>query len=95
MKNRTLIMVRRTLTEPNTALAGAMPEISFARFSVSIVTFNDERVPSRSFGRWGFASMVEGRGVREKTVWRVGCEEGPYYTHKVIPSLRYLSDGAI
>ena len=49
------------MTEPNTALAGEMQEISFARSRASMATFNEERAPSRGFGRWGFVSMVEAR----------------------------------
>jgi len=44
-------MVRRILTEPKTALAGVILETSFARFMVSMATFNEESVPSRPFGR--------------------------------------------
>ena len=40
-------MVRTTLTEPKTALAGVMLEISFARFMASVAAFKDVRTPSR------------------------------------------------
>ena len=39
------------MTEPNTALAGEMQEISFARSKASMATFIAERKPSRPFGR--------------------------------------------
>ena len=57
----TLIIVRRTLTEPKTALAGVMLETSFARFMASMATFNAERIPSLGFCPWEFASIVESR----------------------------------
>ena len=56
---RTLTIVRRILTDPNTALAGVILETSFARFMASMAMFNEEMAPSRPFGRWGLASMVE------------------------------------
>jgi len=42
----TLIIVKRMLTEPKTALAGVMLATSFARFKASMAAFNDERVRS-------------------------------------------------
>jgi len=54
-----LSIVRRALTVPNTALAGKIPHISFARFRASMDTFNEVRVLSRPFGRWDLGSMVE------------------------------------
>jgi len=68
-------MVRTTLTEPKTALAGVMLEISFARLMASMATFNDERAPSRR--RWVFGSIVEAQGSREEAVRHAGCEERP------------------
>jgi len=56
---RTLTMVRITLTVPKTALAGVMLEISFARFMASMAAFNGERAPSRRSGRWDVVVMVE------------------------------------
>ena len=47
----TLIIVRTTLTEPKTAFAGVILEISFARFMASMTAFNVETTLSRSFGR--------------------------------------------
>ena len=47
----TRIMVRSMLTEPKTAVAGVILEISFARFSPSMATLREERIPSRPFGR--------------------------------------------
>ena len=46
----TLIMERRMLAEPKTALAGVMLAISFARSRASMSTFNAEMVPSHSLG---------------------------------------------
>ena len=58
-----MIIVRRTLTEPNTALAGVALETSFARSMASIAAFNKESTVSRRFCRLEpFASMDEGRG---------------------------------
>jgi len=41
--------------------------------------FSVERVVSRPFGFWDFASIVENRGSCEETVWysTQGCEEEP------------------
>jgi len=52
-----LIIVRRILTEPKAALAGVTLETSFARFTASMATFNEERIPSRSFGRLDLVSI--------------------------------------
>ena len=54
------------LTEPKTALAGVMLDISFARFKVSMATFNEERVNSRGFCRreWGFMGIGSAWGER-------------------------------
>jgi len=68
---RTLIIVRRTLTEPKTALAGVMLDTSFARFTASMATFNDERASSRRF------SMVESRGNCKKQCCRQAAGNGP------------------
>ena len=76
-RKRTLTIVRRTLTEPKAAFAGVIPAISFARFRDSMATFNEERAPSRPFGRWEFVSIVGNRGSCEKVARREGCEEGP------------------
>ena len=67
----TLIIVRRMLTEPKTALAGVELETSFARFVTSMIAFSKERVLSSRFGRWDFGFMVENRGFCERTVWAV------------------------
>jgi len=61
VRKHTLTIVRRILTDPKTALAGVMLEISFARFMASMAMFNEEMVPSRPFDRWGLASIVETR----------------------------------
>ena len=71
-----MIIVRITLTEPKTALAGVILEISFARFKASMAIFNAEIAPSRPLGRWDLGSMVETGGNCERTVRREGCEEG-------------------
>ena len=72
-----MIIVRRTLTEPNTAFAGVALEISFARFMASTAAFSKERASSRRFSRLELsASMVEGRGSWEKTVWRACSAKG-------------------
>ena len=39
----TLIMVKRVMTETRMALAGVIPERSFARFKAVMAAFNDER----------------------------------------------------
>jgi hypothetical protein len=71
-KGRTLIMVKRTLTKPKAALAGGMPEISFAKFAASIATFSFERIAFRLFSRLGFAVIFEAGGRGEKQ--RVGTQ---------------------
>jgi len=68
MRKRTLTIVRRILTEPKTALAGVILETSFARFMVSMATFNEEMAPSRPFGCWGLASIVEIQRSGQNTV---------------------------
>ena len=45
-------------TEPKTAMAGVMLETSFARFSPSMVIFNEEITPSLPFGLWDSSVMV-------------------------------------
>ena len=72
---RTLIVLRRVLTEPKTALAGVILESSLAISKVSMAIFNDEVAPSSPFDRWDLACIVETRGSRKKTPWRAGCEE--------------------
>ena len=64
----TLIIASRTLTEPKTALAGVLPEISFARLKASMNPFSVEMTPSRSLGRWDPVSMNETRGRRKRFV---------------------------
>ena len=73
-----MIIVRRTLTEPNMALAGVALEISFARFMASMAAFSKERALSRRFCCLElFVSMVEGLGGYERTVRRTACAERP------------------
>ena len=77
-KKRTLIIVRRVLTEPNAALAGVIGKISFARFRASIVTFNEESVLSRPFGCWGLVFMVEIRSYGQQCgLQAVGKDPNP------------------
>ena len=64
------------MTEPNTAFAGEIQEISFARSRASMATFSAERKLSRPFGRWGLVSIVKIRFGLEKTVWDVGYGGG-------------------
>ena len=76
MRKPTLIIVRRTLTEPNAALAGVMLEISFARSMASMAAFNDERTPSsRRCDRRESASMVETRGRQENDAFQRAVRE--------------------
>ena len=65
------------LTEPNTARAGAIVEMSFARFKASMAMFSAERTLSRPFVRCESASMVATGGNYEEMVWDVGCAKGP------------------
>ena len=51
------------MTDPKTALAGVMLEISFARFEASIATFSEERTPPRPFGRCDLISMTQVKAV--------------------------------
>ena len=76
----TLIIPRRKLTEPKTALAGAIVATSFVRFKASMAAFNTEIEPSRSLGCLDPAFMVETRGSCERAVRRRGYEGGcePY-----------------
>ena len=82
-KELTRIMVRRMATEPNTALAGVILEISFARFSPSMATFSEERAPSRPFGCWDLAAMAKTQDSCEKAVRRgQGCEGEGFYSRR-------------
>ena len=74
-RGHTLIMARRILTEPKTALAGVILETSFARFKASINTFSAEMAPSCSLGCWVLGSMVKTGGIWERIV-RCGGSEG-------------------
>ena len=53
----TLIIVRRTLTEPKATTAGVMPAISFARFRDTMATFNIEKTLSRPFVGWDLEAI--------------------------------------
>ena len=69
-------MVRRTIAEPKTALAGVTLETFSARFKASMAASNAEMAPFRPLGGWEFMSMVGARGSWEESVRRGGCEEG-------------------
>lgn len=58
---RTRITVRRTLTEPKTALAGVMLEISLAIFRISMATLSAEIEPSLP-RCWDAVPIVKVRG---------------------------------
>ena len=69
-------MVRRTLTEPKTALAGVMLETSFARFMASMAAFSEEMaLPCPC--RWDPVSMVEAGGDCKKVMQCGVGVEGP------------------
>ena len=68
-RKRTLICVRRAVTELKTTLADGIFEI-LAGSKASRASFNAKMAPSRPFGRWDLASMVEPRGGCEGRVWR-------------------------
>ena len=70
----TLMITRRALTVPKTALAGVALEISFARFKPSIAKFKRGRARSPRFGRSDLGAIVEPGGSWEKVVWWNGCE---------------------
>ena len=54
----TLIVVRRTLAEPNAALAGVILMVSFERLRASMTAFNEDRAPSCPFDRLDLSTMV-------------------------------------
>ena len=58
-------------------MAGVTLEISFARFTASMATFNKERASSRRFCRRESVSMVESRGVCEKRCCRRAVRKSP------------------
>ena len=66
-RKHTLIVVRRVLTEPNTALAGRIVDI-FARSKASMAALNSA---SRSLGCWESVFMVE----RDSCKITVRCED--------------------
>ena len=66
----TLIIIKRALAVPKTALAGVGPEISFARFKASMAALSKEKKVS-------LAGIVETRGGCEEKVWRKGCKGKP------------------
>ena len=73
----TLIIPKRKLTDPKTALAGVMLEISFPRSKVAMATVNNETARSPPFVGWHLEAIVEPRGSREKSVRCKGREETP------------------
>jgi hypothetical protein len=56
-RDGTLIIVRRTVTEPKATVAGVKPEISFARFRDTMATFNIEKTLSRPLAGWGLEAI--------------------------------------
>jgi len=56
------------LTVPKAALAGVTSETSFARFTMSMAIFNEERALSRFLGCWDLVVIVATRGGREGAV---------------------------
>lgn len=69
-------MIRRMeLMEIKVFLAGVVLEILSATSITSMATFNAKMASSRSFGRWGIASMVETRCGCERVVRRASCEK--------------------
>ena len=73
----TRIMVRRTQTEPKTALAGVILESSFARFKPSMAALSEERTLFCASGCWDISAMVEAQGSCEDAVRGKGCKEKP------------------
>ena len=88
-----MTIVRRMLTDPKTALAGVIVEISFARFMASMAIFNEEIVPSGPFGRWGLASIVETQRGGENTVVRGAVRKGPSPDRDRRPPCREMPRG--
>jgi len=62
------------LTEPKAALAGVMIETSFARFKVSMATFNEERTLFRRCGCGALGFMGSKSTWRKRTSQPAGCE---------------------
>jgi len=52
-------------TDPKTAFAGVILEISFARFMASMAKFSEETIPPRAFGGWDLVSMARSHGSRK------------------------------
>ena len=74
----TLIVARKALKVPKTALADGMVEDFSARSRAAMAAFKAEIVLCRSLGHWLWdsACMVENRDSCERAAWREGCEEG-------------------
>ena len=66
----TLIIVKRTLTEPKATTAGVMPAISFARFRDTMATFNIEKTLSRPFVGWDLEAIELKVVVVQVRRWR-------------------------
>ena len=64
-EEHTLIITKRALAVPKTALAGVGLEISFARFKASMAVFSKEK-------KLSLAGIVETRGSCEEEVWHEG-----------------------
>jgi thymidine phosphorylase len=77
MERRTLIFLKRELTDPKAALAGVMLEVSSAESRVSMPASNVERVLSRPSGSREFVAIVEALGSREGVVWSKAARRIP------------------
>ena len=73
----TLIMVKRPLARPRTALAGAMLTIPFVAFRPSMAKSNAPRVRSLPFIRRDLEAIVGLGSSWERVVWWEGCEGTP------------------
>ena len=72
-RGHTRIMVRMMATEPKTALAGGILEISLVRCRLSMAMFSKKRTPSCPFGCWDLSAMVETQGSCEEVGRYVSC----------------------
>ena len=72
---RTLIIVKRTLTEPKATWAGGIAQASLAIFRIWMSAFNVETARSRPFCCGVFVAIVEIRGIRKEMVMERECEE--------------------
>jgi hypothetical protein len=70
VESSSLIIVRITLKEPKTGLAGVMLQNSFAKFDASMATSSEERTTSRRFCRRASESMGSKPTWYEETLQR-------------------------